>query len=558
MSGVVAVLENQPPHYYAIEKMVNSIDLRTANLWTMVTERFQGALKPVRDSGQDAKPFAVNPAKWISALNTIIRSLRPAVLVIDLGLTREEELIFESLKDIGNLDSRVDELKGIQGTLLAFRLIIELQRENCFIPIIVFSQYPVPAERILTRLTGRRSDILFCHKPDFPHDPDAVEDALLPVLKRCLDFSAVVDADRSMFAQVTHDNLSLYEHVVRIAHSNDPVLIIGETGIGKSRIAKVIHQLSPKSSQAFLSLDVSIHKDSDKARSEWMGHQKGSFTGAVADRRGLLLEADHGTVFFDEINSFALPLQTILLRLLETKQLSPVGGPFEDNGQHSDWNGPLHSRFIFASNQPLIKLVQEDSFREDLYYRMNVHRLELKPLRDRKIEIPTLLAHFVGEFRSDNPAMLGMKEHSFSNDDINAAQAYEWPGNVRQLRSLVRRSLWEGISIRDAIETERLDGHPRRPNIRGQLHVTVPSAENFNGAEMVGPTSDGKDSAKRQARAFADLFDNGTCQSLNECLDEFILKPICQEVLTRSKLQKEAAKKLGISVATLNRYLRKK
>ena len=211
------------------------------------------------------------------------------------------------------------------------------------------------------------------------------------------------------------------------ASPGSTVLLTGESGTGKDLIAKVIHHLSRRAGRPFLNITCSALPD-QLLESELFGHEKGAFTDARQQKRGLIEQADDGTVFLDEIGEMALMLQAKLLRVLEEKAFRRVGG----SGDIA-----VDVRIIAATNQNLEDLVKTGRFREDLYYRLNVLRMELPPLRDRGDDVLLLAQAFLDAFgREFNRRVSGLSEAAAS-----LLRAYPWPGNVRELRNLVERAV---------------------------------------------------------------------------------------------------------------------
>jgi DNA-binding NtrC family response regulator len=197
----------------------------------------------------------------------------------------------------------------------------------------------------------------------------------------------------------------------------------GESGTGKELVARAIHQLSPRRVKPFIAVNVGALPES-LLESELFGHEKGSFTGAAERRLGRFELADGGTLFLDEIGEIPLATQVKLLRVLEEREVTRVGGTTPIR---------LDVRVVAATNQPLRQLVEEGHFRSDLYYRLNVLRIYLPPLRERRSDIPMLVRRFVRQFSAQHDRPF----HGISADAMRILVEYAWPGNVRQLRNLV-------------------------------------------------------------------------------------------------------------------------
>lgn len=210
-----------------------------------------------------------------------------------------------------------------------------------------------------------------------------------------------------------------------VAATDVTVLIVGETGTGKEVLANALRQQSPRTSEAFVTLNCAALPEA-LAESELFGHRKGSFTGAVAHQVGRLPAADGGTLFLDEVDSLAIPLQAKLLRFLESGEIQPVG---ETSPQRVD------VRVIAATNADLHAKIGRGEFRKDLYYRLNVVPLEIPPLRERVGDIQLLLNHFMNLFAQEHRLPLA----TFSRSAMSRLCSYPWPGNVRELRNVCER-----------------------------------------------------------------------------------------------------------------------
>jgi two-component system nitrogen regulation response regulator GlnG len=217
----------------------------------------------------------------------------------------------------------------------------------------------------------------------------------------------------------------VFRGIGRLSRSSVTVLITGESGTGKELVARALHDHSPRAGKPFIALNTSAIP-ADLLESELFGHEKGSFTGADALRRGRFEQADGGTLFLDEIGDMSTPLQTRLLRVLAEGEFYRVGGQTPIR---------VDVRVIAATHQNLQDRVSRGLFREDLYHRLNVIRLELPPLRARAQDIPDLLAHYLAVAARD----LGVERKALSREAEAKLSAYRWPGNVRELVNLCRR-----------------------------------------------------------------------------------------------------------------------
>jgi len=217
----------------------------------------------------------------------------------------------------------------------------------------------------------------------------------------------------------------VFRSIGRLAGSSMTVLITGESGTGKELVARALHQHSPRANKPFVALNTSAIA-SELLESELFGHEKGSFTGADARRIGRFEQADGGTLFLDEIGDMSPALQTRLLRVLAESEFYRVGGQTSIK---------VDVRVIAATNQDLARAVKESRFREDLYHRLNVIRINTPPLRQRREDIPLLLTHYLSEAANE----LEISTKSVDTDAMEVLQSYDWPGNVRQLVNATRR-----------------------------------------------------------------------------------------------------------------------
>jgi DNA-binding NtrC family response regulator len=219
----------------------------------------------------------------------------------------------------------------------------------------------------------------------------------------------------------------LFELLRTVAATSSTVLISGETGTGKELAARAIHDASPRRSQRFVAINCSAIPET-LLEAELFGHVRGAFTGAVANRQGRLEQAHRGTLFLDEVGTMSPALQAKLLRVLQAREFERVG---------DSQTVRVDVRVIAATNADLKKMVDESSFREDLYYRLNVIPVRLPALRERRADIPLLAQHFLDRFAGENPARGRV---TLAQDAQQTLMAYPWPGNVRQLENMIERT----------------------------------------------------------------------------------------------------------------------
>jgi len=220
---------------------------------------------------------------------------------------------------------------------------------------------------------------------------------------------------------------ALLDLVDRIGKTTSTVLVSGESGTGKELIARAIHEASPRAGRTFVSINCGAMPES-LLESELFGHEKGAFTGAIKEKKGLFQEAEGGTLFLDEIGETSLTMQVKLLRAVQERVIRRVGGNAEE---------PIDVRIICATNKDLAKRVAEGAFREDLYYRINVIPLPIPPLRERREDIPYLVRHFLRKVAREQ----GVPEKKISTEAMRLLEAHPWPGNVRELENLIERTV---------------------------------------------------------------------------------------------------------------------
>ena len=298
------------------------------------------------------------------------------------------------------------------------------------------------------------------------------------------------------------------ERVKKVAQSKATILIEGESGTGKELIAQAIHQASPRSHGPFIAVHCAALSET-LLESELFGHERGSFTGATERRIGRFESADGGTLFLDEIGEISGSIQVKLLRFLETKSIDRVGG---------SKTVELDVRLVTATNRNLEQLVRDGKFREDLFFRLDVVRFVMPALRERREDIPALLAHFVGIFSKEN----GLPPIEFEPGAMKTLQAYSWPGNIRELRNFCENA----VVLRKGGKVSEYDLDPRfRSSPATQASASQPGDAGGAGA---APTLSVEQNEKR----------------------------ILREALIKSRGNRtKAAELMGISRRTLHRKL---
>lgn len=219
----------------------------------------------------------------------------------------------------------------------------------------------------------------------------------------------------------------VFDILRKIATTRTSVLLIGESGTGKELAARALHELSPRADRPFVAVNCGAIPET-LLESELFGHVKGSFTGASTDKQGLFEAAHSGTLLLDEVAELPVAMQVKLLRVLQERRVKPVGGVAERE---------IDVRIVAATNRDLETEVEKGTFRQDLYYRLNVIQLRLPPLRERREDIPLLVEHFVRKFAAEH----GRKVAGAEPDSMSALMAYHFPGNVRELENLIERAV---------------------------------------------------------------------------------------------------------------------
>jgi DNA-binding NtrC family response regulator len=219
----------------------------------------------------------------------------------------------------------------------------------------------------------------------------------------------------------------IYRVIAKVAMTDSTVLIYGQSGTGKELIARAIHFNSPRREKQFVPVDCAVLSE-NLLESELFGHVRGSFTGAVTTKPGLFEVADGGTVFLDEVGNISLSIQAKLLRVLQEREFTPVGGTKAKK---------VDIRLIAATNKDLEKMIKEEVFREDLYYRLNIVPIDLPTLKERQEDIPLLAVHFLKKYAEE----MGKTIKGFTAEAMEKMMRYPWPGNIRELENVIERTV---------------------------------------------------------------------------------------------------------------------
>src|SRR6516165_10681270 len=353
----------------------------------------------------------------------------------------------EGLKHAGDVDLVLTDLKlpGMDG--LAF--LDRLRAQNMNTPVIVMSAFGTVENAVEAMKKGA---------VDFLPKPFSL-DHLTMVVEKALEVRKLRDENRELrealnqryqFENIVGRSAPMQEifgTVARVAPTRATVLLCGESGVGKDMIARAIHHHSPRKDRPFVKINCTAIPE-NLMESELFGYEKGAFTGANTTKPGKFEQADTGTVFLDEIGDVPASIQVKLLRILQEREFERLG---------SNVTRHIDVRLIAATNQDLRAALEQGTFREDLYYRLNVVPMNIPPLRERKEDIPFLAEHFVKKLRKD----LGSPVQSISDAAIQRLLEYHWPGNVRELENVIERSLVMCTGKRLDASDIKLESAPR-------------------------------------------------------------------------------------------------
>lgn len=399
-------------------------------------------------------------------------------------------------------DLRMPKMDGME----FFRMVREEQGE---IPFIILTAFAT----VETALQAMKAGAF-----DYLTKPFKNEEILV-VVEKAIDYSRLLRENdllrRQLEAAFGQEMIgqsaaikNLLEDISHVGPAPSSVLVTGESGTGKELVARALHRASQRRQETMVSINCATFTD-NLLESELFGHERGAFTGATERKRGLLEMASGGTLFLDEIGEMSLNLQPKLLRLLQEKTFRRVGGNSEI---------ACDVRVVAATNRDLPELIAAGSFREDLYYRLNVITLHIPPLRERKEDIPLLALHFLNRYARE----LGHPVNTFAEQTLQLLRGYSWPGNVRELQNIIER----GVLF-----------------CRGQqlLPENLPETLREGGEHA----------------SMSLMSDAGFEKSLPECLEEIEGDLIRQAMVKARGVQASAARLLGISRSNLQYKLRK-
>jgi DNA-binding NtrC family response regulator len=383
---------------------------------------------------------------------------------VDKAASAEEGLRQVDRADLVLTDLKLPQMDGLQ-------LLATIRRQNGQVPVVMMTAFGSVETAVEAMKAGAT---------DFLLKPFSL-DHLMQVVQKALEVRALRDENRQLKEQLGRryefDNIigrsepmqEIFATIERVAPSRATVLLAGESGVGKDLIARAIHFHSPRRDRPLVKINCSALPE-NLMESELFGYEKGAFTGANTTKPGKFEQADTGTVFLDEIGDVPANIQVKLLRILQEREFERLG---------SNVTRHIDVRVIAATNQDLREALEQGTFREDLYYRLNVVPMNIPPLRDRKQDIPFLANHFIHKLAPDT----GSKVDSITEAAVEKLMGYHWPGNVRELENVIERSLVMCACQQLDASDIRLESAPR-PRPQGSETPFVPEGMSLDQFEQ--------------------------------------------------------------------------
>ena len=362
------------------------------------------------------------------------------------------DMLAENSIDLVITDIRMPGISGLE-------LLAKIKDEDEDIPVIMITAFASPNDAVQAMKNGAYDYI------SKPFNVDEIKTVIYTATNRTESTLKAQEAEE-LFPEIigkSKEMLKIFDMINRIAPTPANVLIYGESGTGKELVAQAIHKKSNVFANPFVPITCSAIPE-ELMESELFGHVKGSFTGAISDKSGLFKEAHNGTAFLDEIGELTPIIQTKLLRVLQEREIKPVGG-----NKHL----PIEVRIIAATNRILEEEIQAGRFREDLFYRLAVVPIRVPSLRERKSDIPLLVEHFLEKYST----LLGKKIHEISSYALEVLMDYDFPGNVRELENIIERGvalessniiLPENLSLTSSLRSKRSHDHSENSFVAAQ------------------------------------------------------------------------------------------
>ena len=450
----------------------------------------------------------------------------------------------KSHPDLIVMDIRMGQTNGLD-TLKELRLMNPKQ------VVIMMTAYGTSQTAIEAMKLGAYDYVL---KPfDIPQLKELMFEALAAAraMKQTVNFPTKLNAEEIRQTIVGNSSAmqQVYKLIGQVAPTNTTILITGESGTGKELVARAIFMNGSRLNKPFIAINCAAIPE-NLLESELFGHEKGAFTGALAQRIGKFEQCDGGTLFLDEIGDMPMATQTKILRVLQEGEISRVG---------NNLSIKTDVRIIAATNKDLWQAVQRKEFREDLFYRLNVVRVNLPPLRERTTDLPILSAYFINKFRLKHPT----GPSQIADEALLAIQNYTWPGNVRELENCIQRAmvLATGNTITLANLPEEI-GRGYRTHVSGEIRPTgvAPAASSSSAstassaAKLAAPADSEKNSL---AHAIETLFEFARTDKHFKLLPAAERELIVRALAETSGNQVQAAKLLGITRATLRKRVDK-
>jgi DNA-binding NtrC family response regulator len=369
---------------------------------------------------------------------------------VDKVPTAEEGLKIVDRADLVLTDLRLPSMDGLQ-------FLSQIRLQNAHVPVVMMTAYGSVETAVESMKAGAT---------DFLLKPFSL-DHLMQVVNKALEVSALRDENRQLKEELgrryEYDNIigrseamqEIFATIERVAPSRATVLLAGESGVGKDLIARAIHFRSPRRDRPLVKINCSAIPE-NLMESELFGYEKGAFTGAAGTKPGKFEQAHTGTVFLDEIGDVPAAIQVKLLRILQEREFERLG---------SNVTRHIDVRVIAATNQDLRAALEQGTFREDLYYRLNVVPMNIPPLRERKQDIPFLANHFLRKLAPDAAGQV----ESISDAAMEKLAGYHWPGNVRELENVIERALILSRGTQLEAEDIKLEMAPR-PRPQNEQH----------------------------------------------------------------------------------------
>lgn len=437
----------------------------------------------------------------------------------------------EALQTIPRLKPDLVLMDVRMGGMTGLETLRKLRATDAKLPVIMMTAYGTTQTAIEAMKLGAYDYLL---KPfDVPKLKELVHGALKAArdMKRVVSYQPLLESEDYDIGVIGRSEAmqGVFKLIGQLAGSDATALITGESGTGKELVARAIYHHSRRGDKPFLAINCAAIPE-NLLESELFGHEKGAFTGANVQRIGKFEQCNGGTIFLDEIGDMSLPTQTKILRVLQNGTFERVGG---NQAVH------VNVRVIAATNKPLEQAVTEKQFREDLFYRLNVVRVKIPPLRERREDIPLLVNYFLRKFAQAQK----QQPKSISQSALQALERHHWPGNVRELENVIQRAIV--VAKGDAILESDLPGEVTRP--ASSPSIAAPAAATYN-----APATDSDIAAIAKA-LFAWARQDPKRKIISAVERELIIAALAD---THGN-QVQASKLLGITRATLRKRVEK-